>query len=112
MIHYYFQNNTKNQFIQNYKNDNDNSQFTKQNAVVGRNHGNQNAHTPQEEANMLLMRKINIVKPSLDKFVKRISTKPEVESFIPKQKDIDLKAPILKSKGIIKRENKKENINK
>ena len=49
---------------------------------------------------------------SLDKFVKRISTKPEVESFIPKQKDIDLKAPILKSKGIIKRENKKENINK
>ena len=65
-----------------------------------------------EEANMLLMRKINIVKPSLDKFVKRISTKPEVESFIPKQKDIDLKAPILKSKGIIKRENKKENINK
>lgn len=66
----------------------------------------------QEEANMLLMRTINVVKPSLDKFVKIISKKPEVESFIPKQKDIDLKDPILKSKGIIKRENKKENINK
>jgi hypothetical protein len=62
----------------------------------------------QQEADKLLMRSINIVKP-LDKFVKRTSTKKEEEVIIPKQKEIDLADPALKNKGIIKKK-KKENI--
>jgi len=62
----------------------------------------------QQDADKLLMRSINIVKP-LDKFVKRTSTKKEEEEIIPKQKEIDLADPALKNKGIIKKK-KKENI--
>jgi hypothetical protein len=62
----------------------------------------------QHDADKLLMRSIQIVKP-LDKFVKRTSTKKEEEVIIPKQKEIDLGDPALKKKGIIKKK-KKENI--
>ncbi len=58
----------------------------------------------QEEADKLMMRTINI-KPTLDKFVKKVSTKKD-EIILPKQKEINLDNPNLKTKGI-----KKKNIN-
>ena len=53
-----------------------------------------------ENADKLLMRSIKITPPSLDKYVKRKSTKPEEKLIMPKQKDINLKDPELKVKGI------------
>jgi hypothetical protein len=53
----------------------------------------------ENNINKLLMRSIEI-KP-LDKFVKRTITKKQEEMIMPKQKDIDLKNPSLKNKGII-----------
>ena len=53
MIPYYLQNNNKNQFIQNYKDNYEQPQFTKFEQEAGRRRGNQNTHTPEEEANML-----------------------------------------------------------
>jgi hypothetical protein len=70
-----------------------------------------------ENADKLLMRSIKITQPSLDKYVKRKSTKPEEKLIMPKQKDINLKDPELKVKGIQSNSNsnnnniqKKENI--
>jgi hypothetical protein len=69
----------------------------------------------QEEADKLLMRSINMTAPSLDKFVKKKLTKPPEKMIIPKQKEINLKDPILKEKGIpnkeISNKGKKKNIN-
>ena len=55
-----------------------------------------------EEADQLLMRSIKIVEPnSLEKIVKRKSTKcVKKEMPLPMQKNIDLKDPIFKKKGI------------
>lgn len=68
-----------------------------------------------ENADKLLMRSIKITPPSLDKYVKRKSTKPEEKLIMPKQKEINLKDPELKVKGIQSNSNnnniqKKENI--
>ena len=68
-----------------------------------------------EEADKLLMRSIKITTPSLDKYVKRKSTKPEEKLIMPKQKEINLMNPDLKVKGIQSNSNnnniqKKENI--
>jgi hypothetical protein len=69
-----------------------------------------------EEADQLLMRSIKIVEPnSLEKLVKRKSTKSiKKELPLPIQKNIDLKNPILKKKGIKEKikELKVENISK
>jgi hypothetical protein len=59
----------------------------------------------QEAADKLLMRSVKMEKP-LDKLVIRTCTKKPDEIIIPKQKDIDLTNPILKEKGIIKRQKK------
>ena len=54
----------------------------------------------------LMMRSIKITEPNaLEKLVKRTITKKEVEPIIPQQKDINLKDPILKNKGIRKKKN-------
>jgi hypothetical protein len=58
-----------------------------------------------EEANKLLMRSIKITNPSLDNFVTKKYTKPQSEVILPKQKDINLKDPDLKNKGIRKKKN-------
>jgi hypothetical protein len=70
-----------------------------------------------ENADKLLMRSIKITQPSLDKYVKRKSTKPEEKLIMPKQKEINLMDPELKVKGIQSNSNsnnnniqKKENI--
>lgn len=68
----------------------------------------ENIHS-QEEANLLLMKSIKI-NNSLDSFVKRTFTKAPEEMIIPKQKDINLKDPSLKTKGV-SNSVKKKNIN-
>jgi hypothetical protein len=70
-----------------------------------------------EDADKLLMRSIKITTPSLDKYVKRKSTKPQEMMIMPKQKEVNLMDPELKVKGIQSNSNsnnnniqKKENI--
>jgi hypothetical protein len=65
-----------------------------------------------EQANQLIMRSIKMSHPPslLDNFVKVKNTKPQVEPIIPKQKDINLKDPVLKNKGILYSKKKKKNI--
>ena len=59
-----------------------------------------------EEANKLMMRLIKITEPnSLEKLVKRTHSKEIKPQIPPKQKDINLKDPILKNKGIRKKKN-------
>ena len=53
-----------------------------------------------EEADKLMMRSIKIKTPSLDKYVKRKSTKPEEKMILPKQKEVNLMDPELKVKGL------------
>lgn len=64
-----------------------------------------------EEADKLLMRSIKITPPSLDKYVKRKSTKPEEKLIMPKQKEINLMNPDLKVKGIQSNSNNNNNTN-
>ena len=69
----------------------------------------------QDEANKYMMRSIKIeAQPTMDKFVKRIPTKPsEPPPPLPKQKNINLKDPILKTKGLSKTQKpleEKENV--
>jgi hypothetical protein len=67
-----------------------------------------------EEADKLLMRSIKITTPTLDKYVKRKTTKPEEKLILPKQKEVNLMDPELKVKGIQSNTNnnnvKKKNI--
>ena len=65
-----------------------------------------------EQANQLMMRSIKMSHPPslLDNFVKVKNVKPDVEPIIPKQKDINLKDPVLKNKGILYLKKKKKNI--
>ena len=63
-----------------------------------------------EEADKLLMRSIKITPPSLDKYVKRKSTKPKEHMIMPKQKNVNLLDPELKEKGLNNNIQKKENI--
>jgi len=59
-----------------------------------------------EEANQLMMRCIKIQEPnSLEKLVKRTQTKYVKQMILPREKDINLKDPILKNKGIREKKN-------
>jgi hypothetical protein len=58
----------------------------------------------KEDANNYLMRQIKVKKNSLDRFVKKTSNNPK-EIILPKQKNINLKDPSLKNKGIIEKKN-------
>jgi hypothetical protein len=58
----------------------------------------------KEDADKLMMRSINIKNHSLDKFVKVKNLKKE-NMILPKQKEVNLKDPILKNKGIKKKKN-------
>jgi hypothetical protein len=66
----------------------------------------------KEDADKLLMRSINVSKPSLDNFVTTKLTKKAEEMILPKQKDINLTDPILKTKGVLKFDKKKNITNK
>jgi hypothetical protein len=67
-----------------------------------------------EEADKLMMRSIKIKPPSLDKYVKRKTTKPQEKMILPKQKEVNLMDPELKVKGLNSSSNnnniKKKNI--
>ena len=60
----------------------------------------------KEENEKLLMRSVKMSNNSLDKFIKIKMTKQPEELIIPQQKEINLKDPVLKNKGV----NKKKNI--
>jgi hypothetical protein len=58
------------------------------------------------EESMIIMRSIKITEPNaLEKLVKRTTSKLEKNPIIPIQKDINLKDPTLKNKGISKKNN-------
>jgi hypothetical protein len=59
----------------------------------------------KEENEKLLMRSVKMSTPSLDNFIKINMTKQSKELIIPQQKEINLKDPILKNKGIDKKKN-------
>lgn len=59
----------------------------------------------KEENNKLLMRSVKMSNSHLDKFIKIKMTKQQEGIIIPQQKEINLKDPILKNKGIIKKKN-------
>jgi hypothetical protein len=60
----------------------------------------------QSEIDQQFMRSIQMREPNtLDKFVKRSTTAPKEEPVLPKQKDINLRDPVLKNKGIRKKKN-------
>ena len=54
----------------------------------------------KENTDKLMMRTIKIDKPSLENFIKRKSLVPPVKPIIPLCKDINLRDPILKTKGV------------
>ena len=59
-----------------------------------------------QEANQLMMRSIKIQEPnSLEKLVKRTQTKYVKQMILPREKDINLKDPLLKNKGIREKKN-------
>jgi hypothetical protein len=61
--------------------------------------------TPQD-ADQLMLRSIKIQEPNaLEKLVKRTSTKLKKPMILPREKDINLKDPNLKNKGIRKKNN-------
>jgi hypothetical protein len=60
----------------------------------------------QAEIDQLFMRSIHVKEATtLDKFVKRSTATPKEEPILPKQKDINLRDPALKNKGIRKKKN-------
>ena len=67
-----------------------------------------------EDADKLMMRSIKITTQTLDKYVKRKSTKPQEKLILPKQKEVNLMDPELKVKGLQNNSNnnniKKKNI--
>lgn len=60
---------------------------------------------PFKDSVECLMRSVKINTLTMDKFVKRTSTVPEVAPVIPQVKDINLKSPELRNKGIRKKKN-------
>lgn len=67
--------------------------------------GAEDTATTAADADKLLMRSIKMNKGPLDDFVKIKSTKPSNPPIIPIQKEINLKDPELKNKGIGKKNN-------
>ena len=60
----------------------------------------------QAEIDQQFMRSIHVKEATtLDKFVKRSTTAPKEDPILPKQKDINLRDPALKNKGIRKKKN-------
>ena len=60
----------------------------------------------QADIDQQFMRSIHVKEATtLDKFVKRSTTAPKEDPILPKQKDINLRDPALKNKGIRKKKN-------
>lgn len=58
-----------------------------------------------EESNKSMMRTIKLKPITMDKFVKRTSTAVAEKQFIPLQREVNLKDPELRNKGIRKKKN-------
>lgn len=58
-----------------------------------------------EESNKSMMRTIKLKPITMDKFVKRTSTVVAEKQFIPLQREVNLKDPELRNKGIRKKKN-------
>ena len=58
--------------------------------------------TINTEFDLLLTRSIKLNVPTLDKYVKKTSTKKKEDIILPKQKEINLNNPELKTKGLKK----------
>lgn len=70
-------------------------------------------HLTKEEADKLLIRSIKLpANNTLDHFVKKKVTANKKKMILPKQKNIDLKDPSLKMKGVIAKDKKKNLHNK
>jgi hypothetical protein len=54
------------------------------------------------EADKLLMRSVKMDIPTLDKYVKRTLHKKETPIILPRQREVDIKNPELKDKGLKK----------
>lgn len=106
---HYFKSLDSNDIIQDdYKNLDDNEGI---NEIINQNEiniQNESKNTNIEDINNTLIRSINLPKPSLNNFVKKKVKANEI--IIPQQKEINLKEPSLRIKGIIKSD-KKKNIN-
>lgn len=60
----------------------------------------------QSDIDKQFMRSVQVKEtPTLDKFVRRAVTAPKNQPILPKQKDINLRDPVLKNKGIRKKNN-------
>ena len=66
---------------------------------------NESTQFLKEENEKLLMRSVKMSNNSLDNFIKIKMTKQPEELIIPQQKEINLKDPTLKIKGITKKKN-------
>ena len=66
---------------------------------------NESTQFLKEENEKLLMRSVKMSNNSLDNFIKIKMTKTKKELIIPQQKEINLKDPTLKIKGITKKKN-------
>ena len=62
----------------------------------------ENLKTKNLEANLLLTRSIKLDVPTLDKYVTKTRNKKKEEIILPKQKEINLNDPQLKTKGLKK----------
>jgi hypothetical protein len=58
-----------------------------------------------DNADNLIIKTVNIKTPTLDNFVKTIKTKKEQPLILPQKKEIDLRKPEFKIKGISKKNN-------
>jgi hypothetical protein len=59
------------------------------------------------EANKLMMRSVKMDLPTLDKYIKRSTSKKSDKVILPKQREVDIMNPELKNKGIKEIEEKK-----
>jgi len=59
----------------------------------------------QKVTDNLIIKTVNVKTPTLDNFVKKIKTRKEQPLILPKKKEVDLRKPEFKNKGIVKKNN-------
>ena len=102
----YFKNLDKTDIIQNDYLEYNNVDNTNNIEINGEEEGEGEEKGDIENSNKLFMRSIKVNEPNtLEKFIKRKSTKVVTKMIIPMQKNINLKDPLLKNKGIRKKNN-------
>jgi hypothetical protein len=59
----------------------------------------------QSDTDNLIIKTVNVKAPTLDNFVKKINKKKEKPLIHPQKKEVDLRKPEFKNKGILKKNN-------